>query len=188
MTQVKNTLALVLTILAAAPSFAENLNCREKHSFRGAQLFINRDGYIGFNGTYIDLQAPWFRGTGFDSVSNLTGRASDKLAPNRLILNLSPKEACTLNNNSLKQDFACHVPSARLDVTGSTSEQVNDGSAVQLEQTTKSFRVIADVDLNAQIQEISATERNIQLQAVITNPKTGKQIKLSEQMSCTVEK
>lgn len=186
MKKINTLIALALTMLASTSSFAATLNCRETNSFRGASLTINRDGHIGFNGTYVDIKAPWFSSTTFGSISKLTGRAEDNFAPQRVILNISPKAACTMNGDSLTENFSCKAKNVKVGLTGSLSETVNDGSSVQLVTTTKDFLVLSDVDLKVGIKEIYAYSYRLSLVAEITNPKTGEKATISERMSCEI--
>ena len=180
---------LTLILGTSINSFAESLRCFEEHSFRTATMFINRDGAIGFNGTYINLEASWFMKTNFRSVEQLTGRKVDeKLAPSAVLLHLSPKGICTNNNDSLSEDFSCSMLNGEIDLVASEFVDIKDGSAVAFEKITKSLRLKSHVDLSAKIQVVTEEKRNIQLAATITNAKTGQQVKLSENMTCAVEK
>lgn len=180
---------LTLTLGTSLNSFAETLNCRELHTFRTASMSINRDGSIGFDGTYINLEASWFFQTGFNNIAQLTGRKADeKLGPSSIQLYLSPKGVCTKNNDSLSEDFSCSMKNGQIDLVGKEWVEVNDNSAVSFENVTKSLRIKTNVELDAKIQVINKKQRDIQITATITNAKTGEQVKLDENMSCTVEK
>ena len=180
--------ALTLTSLISLGASAESLKCSETLSFREANMFINRDGGIGFNGTFITIDASWFFQAGFRTVDQLTGRESDKnLRPSNLGLYLSPKGACTNNNDSLSEDFSCSVQDGHIDVTGKEFKEIADGSAVGFEDVTKRLRVNVNVNVDAKITVIDAKTRSIQLTGVITNAKTGDSVKLSESMECSVE-
>lgn len=177
-----------LTSLISLSASAENLNCTEVMSFRQASMFINRDGGIGFNGTFITIDASWFFQSGFNNVGQLTGRAADeKLAPRALGLYLSPKGACTNNNDSLSEDFSCSVKQGHIDVTGKDFQEISDTSIVSFEDVSKRLRLTVDVELDAKIQVIDSKKRSIQLTGVITNAQTGQAVKLNESMECTVE-
>ena len=179
---------LTLTSLITLGASAENLNCRETNSFRQANMFINRDGGIGFNGTFITIDASWFFQSGFKTVNQLTGRDSDKeLKPSALALYLSPKGACTNNNDSLSENFSCSVKNGEIDVTGKEFKTIADASAVSFEDVTKTMRVNVNVNIDAKINVIDAKKRTIQLTGVITNAKTGDSVKINEAMECAVE-
>lgn len=177
-----------LTSLISFSASAESLKCREVMSFRQADMFINRDGAIGFNGTYITIDASWFFQAGFNNLGQLTGRAADEeLGPKALGLYLSPKGACTNNNDSLSEDFSCSVKQGEIDVTGKDFQTVSDTSIVSSETISKKLRLKVDVELDAKIQIIDSKKRNIQLTGVITNAKTGQSVELNESMECAVE-
>lgn len=177
---------LTFTLFTSTFSQAESLRCREPNTFRSTSLFINRDGAIGFNGTYIDLEASWFLSD--SNFSEFASRPADAgFATEGYVLNLSPKESCTLNNNSLSEDFSCSIQQARVEVKLKKFQMLNDGGIAQFEHISKSVRVLVDVDLKSKIKMIDAKNRNIQIQATLTNTKNGKQIKLNEKMECVVE-
>lgn len=183
------TAALTLTSVISFAASAESLNCQEMQSFRQASMFINRDGAIGFNGTYITIDASWFIQAGFNSLDQLTSRKSDKnLQPTAIVLHLSPKGACTNNGDSLSEDFSCSVKNGEIDVTGKEFKEISDGSAVSFEDISKRIRVNTNVNIDAKIKENDDKTRSVQLTGVITNAKTGASVKLNESMKCTVDK
>lgn len=182
-------MVLNLTFFAPLITQAESLNCRELGTYRQASMTINRDGSIGFNGTAIDLQASWFFDTGFENVAQLSGREKDAaLQPSAISLYLSPKGACTANNDSLSKDFSCSAKGADIDLTGHQFQPVTDGSAVTSEEVTRRMRMKVDVQLNAKITAAEKGNRQISLTVTLTNNKTARSIKLSENMLCEVEK
>lgn len=177
-----------LTSLITLGASAESLKCKETMSFRQADMFINRDGAIGFNGTFITIDASWFFQSGFKNLGQLTGRAADeKLGPKALGLYLSPKGSCTNNGDSLSEDFSCSVKQGEIDVTGQDFQTVSDSSIVSSESISKRLRLKVDVEIDAKIQIIDSKTRNILLTGVITNAKTGQSVELHESMECTVE-
>ncbi len=186
--KIKSLTVAALTSLISFSALAESLKCTEVISFRQADMFINRDGAIGFNGTYITIDASWFFQAGFNSVNQLTGRASDEnLAPIALGLYLSPKGSCTNNNDSLSEDFSCSVKQGEIDVTGKDFQTVSDASIVSSESISKKLRLKVDVELDAKIKIIDSKKRSILLTGLITNAKTGQSVELHESMECTVE-
>lgn len=179
---------LTTTSFFSVSASAESLKCSETHSFRQADMFINRDGSIGFSGTYITIDASWFFHSGFKTLDQITGRSVDKnLKPAAITLYLSPKGACTNNNNSLSEDFSCSVKQGQVDITGKEFKEIADSSIVSIEDVSKRLRLTVNVDVDAKIKIIDANTRSIYLSGLIENAITGQKIKLSESMECAVE-
>lgn len=91
-------LLLVSTILFLnTMAFAKTLECNDGPSYTGRSFSINRDGAIGFNGTYIVMKADsaWDLGNrGQISLDQITGRAADaKYSVKDITLAISPKSA-----------------------------------------------------------------------------------------------
>lgn len=81
-------------------TFAKTLTCQESFSFTKKSISINRDGAIGFNGTYIYMQSPlgiWDAQHAHRlSLDSITGDLNDKnLVVTGLVLAINPKESCT---------------------------------------------------------------------------------------------
>src|SRR4051812_23149714 len=109
--QLTSTLTAVIALSVtwtAGRAEAKSLNCFSQ-DYTATTITVNRDGYIGFNGTFMTLNTQsGFLGSGIDRIAlkTLTGRDQDKsLTIKSFDLPMGPKSACTQNNDTLDADF-----------------------------------------------------------------------------------
>ncbi|HEX4925115.1 MAG TPA: hypothetical protein VFV50_13565 [Bdellovibrionales bacterium] len=141
----------IFALLGGEIASAKTLKCRETLSFTNRSFTMNRDGSIGFNGTFIVLHSPiavWGDGRPGHDVATLTGRARDKAL--RLVgmqLAISPKEACTSPDAPLGTSFTCSVKGADVRLYGEGSNN-NVEPPVRFERVKLELAIRADIQLS----------------------------------------
>ncbi|ASD62998.1 hypothetical protein [Bdellovibrio bacteriovorus] len=120
---------LVAALLLGHPAMALNLECTDSPSFTQRSFFINRDGAIGFDGTYITMQADlgYWGHRGNYSLSQVTGRAQDAdKTVTAVTLAISPKAACTLPHGELlTTSFTCGPVDATIIAKGESTSSAD---------------------------------------------------------------
>jgi hypothetical protein len=120
------TLIFITTLLAlSTTAFGKSLECTDAPSFTGKSFTINRDGAIGFDGTYITMksQGTWGRDFQFLTLADITGRAADeKLTLTGLTLAISLKASCTNPNADVHTPFKCSAKNVTVIAKGQGSE------------------------------------------------------------------
>ncbi|MFV8258858.1 hypothetical protein ACNQKP_13705 [Bdellovibrio bacteriovorus] len=123
------SLFLAAALLLGNSAMALNLECTDSPSFTQRNFFINRDGAIGFDGTYITLNAElgyWGNRGNYD-LSQVTGRAADaNKTLTGMTLAISPKAACTNPHGDLmKTSFTCGPVQATIIAKGESTSSEN---------------------------------------------------------------
>lgn len=116
-------------LLLGNSAMALNLECTDSPSFTQRNFFINRDGAIGFDGTYITLNADfgyWGSHGNYD-LSQVTGRATDaNKTLTGMTLAISPKAACTNPHGDLMTtSFTCGPVQATIIAKGESTSNEN---------------------------------------------------------------
>lgn len=140
-------------------SFAKTLECNS-NDFTYSTVTINRDGAIGFDGTFLTI----FSGNGFlgfehsnsRSLQKVTSRTEDKdFQLQGFILPLGPKGGCTPSTGNLLEDFTCDVKGVSIQARGVGRKHYGKENSVIAEEIQKTVRVIADVTVTAKFNGTS---------------------------------
>ncbi|WP_374033690.1 hypothetical protein ACES2I_13290 [Bdellovibrio bacteriovorus] len=123
------SLFFVAALLLGNSAWALNLECSDSPSFTQRDFVINRDGAIGFDGTYIILSSAsgyWGMNGNYD-LSQVTGRASDAdKTLTAMTLAISPKAACTNPRGDLMTtSFTCGPVQATIIAKGEGTSNEN---------------------------------------------------------------
>ncbi|WP_413290937.1 hypothetical protein [Bdellovibrio sp. HCB337] len=145
-------LILISTLLTlTTTAFAKNLDCFDAPSYTGRSFFMNRDGGIGYNGTYIVLKTEslWDLGSSPIGLDQITGRPTDsKFVVKGFTLAISPKSACTNPNAPLLTPFKCSAQQATVIATGETTQKSTGGDGTPInDRITVSSQLKAEVEV-----------------------------------------
>lgn len=162
----KMTILLTVLTVVASLAQAKSLTCDDGPSFTGMDFTINRDGSIGFNGTYITMNTQLgFDNNGGKNLSDITGRPEDEsLHLVGLGVGISPKEACTNPDADLQTPFQCRANRVSVVAIGKKEVQ-REGTGIFDRMTVESR---LDLGVEAELLETaSAPRRKLRLNAVI---------------------
>lgn len=184
---------LVVAGLFVFSSFSEakSLECFSTMDYTGTTVTMNRDGSIGFNGTFVTVDSqigvlnPADMGL---SLARLTGRAQDRdLTIHGIELPLSPKGNCTPSDNRLTGNISCETKNTGVHVTGERTIEVYDGSPIIFQEERVRAYLHVDIKADFEISPAQGTnERQMKLHATVTEPKSGGSFEIFKNVSCKV--
>jgi len=164
-------------VLGAASAQSKTLSCDDGPSFTTREFTINRDGAIGFNGTFIHLTSggTWSSADGGPrTLADITGRVSDAdLSLVDIVLPIYPREACTPADTALGTEFKCVKDGLSINVVGK-GYRTSVESPVIAEQVTLGARIQANVTVDFKVLPgTSADDQRYLLSGQITEVQTG---------------